>query len=107
MALLTSRPIIVDGGSSGHLGAGWGAGWGAHEDWRKYGWESREEYLNNQWRFKNAGFVDNNAIGIGGHSEFFTTGTISSIALSEAFLGEYYAAVSTFLTANNIALNST
>ncbi|GAA6089836.1 desmoglein-2-like [Tachysurus ichikawai] len=97
LALLPQMPVTGEGGSSGKWGAGWGAGWGtgwgagwgAHEHWRKYGWESEEEYI--KWCLKHADNVDYNATGNKRQSEFFTTSTLDSMALSEAFLSEYYA----------------
>ncbi|XP_027026619.2 desmoglein-2-like isoform X1 [Tachysurus fulvidraco] len=65
-------------------GAAWGAGWGAHEHWRKFGWESEEEYI--KWLHKHAEYF--NATG---QSEFFTASTLGSMALSETFFREYYA----------------
>ncbi|GAA6089837.1 desmoglein-2-like isoform X2 [Tachysurus ichikawai] len=89
LALLPQMPGTGEGGSKwgagwgAGLGAGWGAGWGAHEHWRKYGWESEEEYI--KWRLKHADNVDYNATGNNGHKS-----TLDSMALSEAFLSEYY-----------------
>ncbi|KAK2860149.1 hypothetical protein Q7C36_004315 [Tachysurus vachellii] len=87
LALLPQMP--GGGGSSGKWvagsGAGCGAGWGAREHWKKYGWESEEEYI--KWCLKHA----HNATGNNGQSEFFTVSTLDSMALSEDFLREYYA----------------
>ncbi|KAG7330519.1 hypothetical protein KOW79_006741 [Hemibagrus wyckioides] len=92
LELMAQLPVNIEGGSSGKLGAGWEA----HEDWRKYGWESQEEYINNQWHVKHADSVDFKATGIKRHSDFFTESTrehftLDSMALSESFLSNYYA----------------
>lgn len=93
LALLSCRPAIVDRDSSGKLGAGWRA----DEEWKKYGWESIEEYMKNRWHVEhNADYVDKKAVS-GGYSERFTT--FDSIALSEAYLSSYYAKVSHFFPA--------
>ncbi|MCJ8731257.1 hypothetical protein PDJAM_G00197420 [Pangasius djambal] len=88
LALLSQVPVNVDSGSNGKLGAGLGT----HEEWRKYGWESQEDYMTHQWNVKHGDdYVDKKATVIGGHSELFTTGTYDYMALSETYLGNYYA----------------
>ncbi|KAG7330515.1 hypothetical protein KOW79_006737 [Hemibagrus wyckioides] len=79
LALIPQVPVNVNGGSFGQQVSGWEA----HEYWRKYGWKTREEYLNYLWHLKQTGII--------GHYDFFTESTLNSMALSEAFLSEYYA----------------
>lgn len=88
LALLAQVPVNVNGGSGGQQVSGWEA----HEYWKKYGWKTREEYLNYLWHLKQTGIT--------GHYDFSTNSTFDFMALSEAFLSEYYATVSTFLTEN-------
>lgn len=87
-------PVNVNGGSNGKLVAGWGS----REDSKKYGWESQEEYMHNQWHVDQykGGNVAKMAIVKGGHHERCTASNFSFIALSETYLGNYYAKVSTF-----------
>ncbi|XP_047677232.1 desmoglein-2-like [Tachysurus fulvidraco] len=91
LALMHQMHVTGEGGSGSRwgagLGAGWGAGWRAHEHWRKFGWESEEEYI--KWLRKHAEYF--NATGNRRQSEFFTASTLDSMALSEDFLNAYYA----------------
>ncbi|XP_060731044.1 desmoglein-2-like protein [Tachysurus vachellii] len=107
LALLPQMHVTGEGGSSGkqeaEWGAGWGAGWGAHEHWSKYGWESEEEYIN--WCLKHAYNVNYNATGNNGQSKFFTASTLDSMALSEAFLREYYSMKSCEITDQEADMN--
>ncbi|XP_053537555.1 desmoglein-2-like protein isoform X2 [Ictalurus punctatus] len=82
-------PVNVNGGSNGKLVAGWGS----REDSKKYGWESQEEYMHNQWHVDQykGGNVAKMAIVKGGHHERCTASNFSFIALSETYLGNYYA----------------
>ncbi|XP_053486124.1 desmoglein-2-like protein [Ictalurus furcatus] len=86
LSMLHHVPVNVNGGSNGKLVAGWGA----REDSKKYGWESQEEY---QWHVDQyKGFiVAKKATVKGGHYERCTVSNFSLIALSETYLGNYYA----------------
>ncbi|KAB5579050.1 hypothetical protein PHYPO_G00190260 [Pangasianodon hypophthalmus] len=83
LALLSQVPVNVDGGSNGKFKPGLGT----REEWRKYGWESREDYINHRWK----DYIDKQETVIGGHPELYTTSTLDYMALSESYLGNYYA----------------
>ncbi|MCJ8731256.1 hypothetical protein PDJAM_G00197410 [Pangasius djambal] len=85
---LSQVPPNVNGDSSMNMETGWRT----HEHSRKYGWESQKEFIN-QWNVNQyeGDYADQKANVIGGHSEFFTTGTYDYMALSETYLGNYYA----------------
>ncbi|KAI5104732.1 desmoglein-2, partial [Silurus meridionalis] len=74
------------GGGGGQLTSGLGA----HEDWRKYGWESYEEYMNSQWCSKYDEYMKKQKNGFGGHAGIFTARSFEGMALSETYLGNYY-----------------
>lgn len=82
-------PIHVAGGSSNGNSE---LALAKREDWRKYRWESREEYMNNQWHVDQYG----SDFGKRRHSEHLTMSTLDYMGLPEAFLGNYYIEVSTF-----------
>lgn len=93
LELLSQVPVTGFGGSKGKLGAGRDI----REDWRKYGWESQEEYLNSQWHVKrDAIYAEKFGTATGRRSDYLAANSFDYMALSESYLGNYYANVSTF-----------
>lgn len=90
--------MIIDGDS----GENTEAAWETHESWRKYEWESQQQYINNHWHVNQYGVycVDKKAT-VSRTSEQLTLSTLKNMALLEACLGSYYAKVSTFSTPRN------
>ncbi|KAK3545938.1 hypothetical protein QTP70_016959 [Hemibagrus guttatus] len=75
---LSPFTVNLEGGSSRKLEAEWEA----HEDLRRYGWES---YV------KHADYVDFMETGSKRHSDFLTSSTYNSMVVSNGFLRDYYA----------------
>lgn len=97
--LLSKVPVPGEVSPSGNLEGGWQTEKYWREHWRKYRENtSRDEYIINRRDF--ADYVDSKPTVIRGHSDYehFTTSTFDCIALSETYLGNYYAKVSTFFS---------
>ncbi|KAI5627209.1 desmoglein-2, partial [Silurus asotus] len=84
LVLISQLPVNVAAGSSGQF-------IDACEDWRKYGWESQEEYINNHLLINQyeGDFVDKNATTLSGGA-FEHVGTIAGMALPQTFFHNYY-----------------
>ncbi|KAF4088862.1 hypothetical protein AMELA_G00059540 [Ameiurus melas] len=88
--MLRRVSVNVNGGSNAKLGAGWGA----YENSRKYGWESQEEHMHNQWnvdQYEGGVYVDKKTTVKAGHYDHFRPITFNHIALPKTYLGNYYA----------------
>lgn len=82
LVLLPKLPEKKDNGNSGNRGGGRST----QEYWRKYDWESLEEYRKRMWNFnQDLDYDDHN------FTDFFQSDSFNYIALSESYLSNYYA----------------